>query len=208
MAKKLNYYQACWSLYLARFNFLLHHCPERTMSKLDVLSRRADHGNRALNNENIVLLRLKSLVVRALEGVQLTGKEQKILSDICKGNHNRDQEESIAKAARELRDSSNRAVYFLEWSNINGLLQFQGKIYILQNLDLHRQIVVFCHNTPIAGHPGRWKTLELVFQNYWWPQMSRYIDQYVSTCNLCLQTKLWQHSLVGELQLLSVLAEQ
>jgi len=34
--------------------------------------------------------------------------------------------------------------------------------------------------------------------------MSRYISQYVSTCDLCLWTKPWQHSLVGELQLLSI----
>jgi len=43
-----------------------------------------------------------------------------------------------------------------------------------------------------------------VSRNYWWPQISRYIGQYVSTCNLCLQTKPWQHSPVGELQPLSV----
>jgi len=43
-----------------------------------------------------------------------------------------------------------------------------------------------------------------VFWNYWWPQISRYIGQYVSTCDLCLWTKPWQHSSVGELQLLSV----
>jgi len=35
--------------------------------------------------------------------------------------------------------------------------------------------------------------------------MSRYIGQYVSTCDLCLQTKPWRHSPVGELQPLSVL---
>ena len=35
-------------------------------------------------------------------------------------------------------------------------------------------------------------------------QMSRYIGQYVSTCDLCLRTKPWQHSPVGELQPLSV----
>ena len=64
------------------------------------------------------------------------------------------------------------------------------------------------NDTPIAGHPGYWKTLELVSRNYWWPQMSRYISQYVSTCNLCLQTKPWQHSPVSELQLLSILNEQ
>jgi len=34
--------------------------------------------------------------------------------------------------------------------------------------------------------------------------MSRYIGQYVSTCDLCLWTKPWRHSPVGELQLLSV----
>jgi len=72
------------------------------MDKLDALSRRADHGNGASDNENVVLLRLEFLAVRALEGVELTGMEQKILSDIRKGNQNRDQEEPIAKVAREL----------------------------------------------------------------------------------------------------------
>jgi len=69
------------------------------MGKLDALSRRADHENRALDNENIVLLRPEFLVVYALEGVKLTGIEQKILSDIRKGDRNGDQEEPIAKAA-------------------------------------------------------------------------------------------------------------
>jgi len=191
MAKKLNRRQACWSLHLARFDFLLHHCLERTMGKPDALSRRADHRNGALDNKNIVLLQPEFLVVCALEGVELTGIEQKILSDIRKGNRNRDQEEPIAKAAQELRSSANKAVYSSEWSNIDGLLQFRGKIYVPRSPDLRRQIVALCHDTQIAGHPRCWKTLELVFQNYWWPQMSRYIGQYVSTYDLCLQTKPW-----------------
>jgi len=114
IAKKLNYRQACWSLHLARFDFLLHHCPGCTIGKLDTLSRRADHGNGALDNENIVLLWPKSLVVHTLEGVELTGEEQKILSNICKGNCNRDQEKSIAKVVRELQGSTNRTVHSSE----------------------------------------------------------------------------------------------
>jgi len=72
------------------------------MGKPDALSRRADHRNGASDNENVVLLQLEFLAVCALEGVELTGMEQKILSDICKGNQNRDQEKPITKAAREL----------------------------------------------------------------------------------------------------------
>ena len=69
------------------------------MGKLNALSRRADYGNGVSDNENIVLLQPEFLTVRALEGVELTGMEQKILSDIRKGNQNGDQEEPIAKAA-------------------------------------------------------------------------------------------------------------
>jgi len=137
-AKKLNCRQAHWSLHLARFDFLLHRRPRRTMGKPDALSRRANHENGALDNKNIILLRLEFLAVRALEGVELTGVEQKILSDIRKGNQNRDQEEPIAKAARELQSSANEAVYFLEWLNIDGLLRFREKIYVPRSLDLHR----------------------------------------------------------------------
>jgi len=60
------------------------------MGKLDALLTRADHENGALDNENIVLLQPEFLAVRALEGVELTSIEQKILSDICKRNQNGD----------------------------------------------------------------------------------------------------------------------
>jgi len=55
-AKKLNRRQACWSLYLARFDFRLVHCPERCIGK-------PDHGNRASNNEDVVLLRPELLAI-------------------------------------------------------------------------------------------------------------------------------------------------
>jgi len=95
-------------------------------------------------------------------------------------------------------------VHSIEWSNVDSLLQFQGKIYVPWNLELHRHIVSLYHDTKIAGHPGQWKTLELVSQNYWWPQMSQYIGQYVSMCDLCLRTKPMQHPPVGKLHPLPV----
>ena len=61
------------------------------------------------------------------------------------------------------------------------------------------------HDTQVAGHTGRWKTLELVAQNYWWLQMSCYIGQYMKMCNLCLHTKAQQHLPIRELSLLPTL---
>ena len=56
MAKKLNRRQAHWSLYLAYFDFNLTYHPERSIGKPDALLQRPDHGNRASNNEDVVLL--------------------------------------------------------------------------------------------------------------------------------------------------------
>jgi len=46
--------------------------------------------------------------------------------------------------------------------------------------------------------------LELVSRDYLWPQMSRYIGQYVSTCDLCLRMKLIRQALVGKLHPLRI----
>ena len=110
----------------------------------------------------------------------------------------------MAKAARELRQTSGKTVYSAEWSEDDRVLRFRGKIYVPWNTDLRRQVVSLCHDTKVAGHPGRWKTLELVFRDYWWPQMSRYIGQYVGTCDLCLRTKPIRQALVGGLHSLQI----
>jgi len=55
-AKKLNCCQAHWSLYFARFDFKLTHHPGRCMGKPNTLSWRLDHGKRASDNKDMVLL--------------------------------------------------------------------------------------------------------------------------------------------------------
>ena len=135
-AKKLNHRQVCWSLYLARFDSKLAHCPGRSMGKPDALSQRLDHGKGTSNNKDIVLLRPELLAVQALKGVQLEGLERDILREIHQGNQKGDQEKLVAKAARELWQASSKTVHSVEWLEDKGVLRFRGKIYIPWNTDL------------------------------------------------------------------------
>ena len=114
-AKQLNRRQARWSLYLARFDFLLHHKPGKSMGKPDALSRWADHGTGSDDNSNITLLAPKLFVAQALEGLEVAGSELDILRDIRKGVKQPD-EEPITKVVQQLRQSATRSIRSAEWS--------------------------------------------------------------------------------------------
>jgi hypothetical protein len=45
----------------------------------------------------------------------------------------------------------------------------------------------------IGGHPGQFKTIELVRRHYWWPGMTTFINQYVKGCAVCQQMKVNTH---------------
>jgi len=55
-----------------------------------IAKTRPDHGKRASNNEDVVLLRPELLAVQALKGVQLEGLERDILREIRQGNQKED----------------------------------------------------------------------------------------------------------------------
>jgi hypothetical protein len=163
-AQKLNQRQARWSLFLSRFNFTLHHKPGCTMGKPDTLSRWADHGSGQADNSDITLLTPELFQVRALSAIDTVREERSILQDVCHALKDGNLDEVVVKATSELkRDKSCKPTHSAEWSEItDGLLLFRGKIYVPKGQDLQRRIVKQHHDSRIAGHPGRWKTLELV----------------------------------------------
>ena len=56
-----------------------------------------------------------------------------------------------------------------EWQIEDNLVLKERKVYVSKNEELRVQIIWLHHNMPAAEHGGRWKIMELVTRNYWWP---------------------------------------
>src|SRR5260221_3138564 len=67
------------------------------------------------------------------------------------------------------------------------------------NPQLHHDLVHAHHSAIVVGHPGCWKMLELVSQNYWWPGLSRYVTKFIAGCDACNQMKTFPMQKVGKL---------
>ena len=140
------------------------------------MSRRADHERGERDNENITLL--KPEWFRAQEFL-LPTLEKSILTRIqhAKGN----QDAAVTKALAN-KDAG--------WVRHNdGLVTWQGRIYIPKDNKLREMIISNNHDSRIAGHPGRYKTQELVTRDFWWPRIAADIRSYIDGCEICQRTK-------------------
>jgi len=203
-AKKFNWQQAQWSLYLSCFNFVMHHCPCHTMGKCNTLSWHADHGTGTNNNCNLTLLCPEFFVIHALQGVTFEGAEHDIAHEIWQGICNGTTEDVVTQAITGLAKLWGRSLHTNEWRQVDGLWYFCDKIYVPNILNLQQQIAEQHHNSKITGHAEHWKTLELISWNYWWPHMSWFMGEYCKACDLCLWTKVHCHKPIGELHPLPV----
>jgi hypothetical protein len=194
-AQDLNRRQARWSLFLSRFHFTMHHRPGRHSGKPDALSRRSDHKKEEKDNTSQVLLTPEFFAVKAAGGVVLTTEDTSILERIKKC---RNRDEAVVKAVKELKNSQGN-LHKAEWAEEDGIVTFQGKVYVPKDGALRHDIVHSHHDATIAGHPGRWKTLELVSRNYWWPGISRYVAAYLKGCDRCNRMKIFPASPAGQL---------
>jgi hypothetical protein len=123
------------------------------MGKPDALSRWADHASGQGGNDNLTLLAPELFRIHALAGVRLEADEHNILREVRRSLKDDVQEESGAKAARELqKDKSRGTIKSAEWSESDGLLMFHGKIYVPNDRDLRHRIVKQHHDMCIAGH--------------------------------------------------------
>jgi Integrase zinc binding domain len=82
-----------------------------------------------------------------------------------------------------------------QWAKDHGLISinhhwFKGaKPVVADNLALQQSVLRMYHDHESAGHPGIFNTYTSVARDYWWPDMKRFVVQYVKGCAVCQSTK-------------------
>jgi len=65
----------------------------------------------------------------------------------------------------------------------------EEKVYILKDEKLRIEIIQLYYNIPVAGHGERWKTTELVTRNNWWPRVTKDVEKYIDSYDMCQRMK-------------------
>lgn len=188
--QKLNRRQARWQLFLSEFEFELVHVPGNRMAIPDALSRRPDLcPDEDHNNEEITVLP-DQLFIKALD----TELQEKIL-------HTKSKDLVIVEAIEALNKGGTPPMKtaLKDWKEENGLIFYKDRVYVPPDEDLRREMTRRHHDLTMMGHPGRFKTLELIKRDYWWPGMYTFIHKYVEGCATCQQNKVNTHPTVPPL---------
>ena len=211
--KQLTRRQARWSEYLSQFDFIVKYRPGRLGAKPDVFTRRADvypskgDGTYALANPHnlttifkkgqlMASLRATMIMESSLRGTFLMDMEA-IRKDILDGLA----QDAFAQKQIKTIKGGERTEYTLTDS---GFLLFKGKIYTPDYKDLRLRILKEKHDHITAGHFGISKTLKMVYREYFWPNMKKFVQEYCSTCMDCPRAKTSRHKPYGLLKQLPI----
>jgi len=170
------------------------------MGKVDGLSRRLD-WKVGVENDNDNQIIIKDNWLRRLEEVIIEEPEVDILEKIKKA---RSRDNDVVRIVEEMKKTGVRELRGNEWKIEDDLVMKKGKVYVPKDEELRVEIIRLHHDVPAAGHRGRWKTVELVTRNYWWPGVTRDIGKYVEGCDLCQRMKNRMEEPVGKLKLSKV----
>ncbi|QRV80898.1 Retrotransposable element Tf2 protein [Ceratobasidium sp. AG-Ba] len=181
-AKVWNRRHARWYLLLASFNYQIVYRPGKMSEKPDALSRRHDHGDIPVEPQIMIapdkfIGFMADISSSFLDEVREAQKEDETIRVLWESVSNK--EELPPSVRKEFR----------RYDIKNGILEYDGKIYIPDDRDLRLEILQRFHDSPIAGHQGHARTLELISREYYWPGIKAQVNRYVDTCEICQRSK-------------------
>jgi len=94
-------------------------------------------------------------------------------------------DDKVVKAVKEIKKAEIKMLRDKEWREVEGIMYKEGKVYIPKDNKLRAEIIRLHYDTPVGGHGGQWKTVELVTRNFWWPGVIKEVKHYVEGYDTC-----------------------
>ena len=116
----------------------------------------------------------------------------------------RSKDKDVIRVVEEMKKAGVRKLRGNEQKIEDDLVLKEGKVYVPKDEELRVEIIWLHYDIPVVGHGGRWKTVELVTRNYWWPGVTRDIGKYVEGCDLYQRMKNRTEEPAGKLKLSEV----
>ena len=63
----------------------------------------------------------------------------------------------------------------------------QAKTRIVIPKNLQDTIIQMAHDSPLGGHLGNKKTIAKITENFYWPNMTKHVKEYIKKCTVCLK---------------------
>jgi hypothetical protein len=170
--QKINRQVARYISFLEDFHYQLKHIPG-AHNWADALSRKPDHDDGSGDNDQMVALP-DELFLRAVFTMMLDASLR------------REQKEKLHQIE--------------EWRNKYHLVRGEDHTWykdqalvVASDEEAHQQLLKMYHDTLMAGHPGTLKMLRLLARDYWWPNMQKFVQEYVRGCARCQENKANTH---------------
>ena len=126
------------------------------------------------------------------EWLRKAGTEEVLIEGVDllkKVRESKAKDDEVIKAVEEMKRAGVKMLRDEEWREEDGLMLKEGKVYVPKDKELRTEIIRLHHDTPVGGHGGQWKTIELVTRNFWWPGVMKEVKRYVEGCDSCQRNK-------------------
>ena len=134
------------------------------MEKADSLSRRPDwEVGVERDNKDETLVKKEWLENKRTEKVEVIVEEVDLLEKI---RQLRVRDDEVVKAVEKMKQAGVKMLRDEEWREVDGIMYKKGKVYVPKDDILRAEIIRLHHDTPVGGHGGQWKIVELVTQNF------------------------------------------
>lgn len=198
--RHLSRRQVRWAEVLSDYNFVIKYRPGSQNGAADSLSRRdkPEEGGTTRLDKTVMTLLPSIQFLNNIQALPLLPENQVIQDKIRKLLPTDPTFGPILH--KNPSNSDPKSPYTTQ----DGLLLYEGLVCVPENQELKRLILQECHDSPMAGHFGIAKTVDLVSRTFYWPGMRKYITDYVGGCDICQRSKSSNHKPYGLLQPLPI----